>query len=92
MGNGPNDKNLYFEYSINMGDSIQEAIDSKILKELKNIITLRNIKQKDICEALNLSQSYTSELMSGKKEMSLLQLEKICEAFEIEIKLVDKYR
>lgn len=63
-----------------------------ILEELHRIISKRNIKQKDICKALNLSQSYTSELLNGKKDFSLDLLEKLCNFLEIEIKLIDKYR
>lgn len=63
-----------------------------LLEELHKIIAERNIKQKDICKALNLSQSYTSELLSGKKDFSLEILEKLCNFLNIEIKLIDKYR
>ena len=62
-----------------------------LLEEIKKIISERNIKQKDICKALNLSQSYTSELLNGKKEFSLELLEKLCNFLNVDIKLVDKY-
>lgn len=63
-----------------------------LLDELLKIIEEKNIKQKDIYKAINLSQSYTSELLSGKKEMSLSQFADICKYLNIEIKLVDKNR
>lgn len=63
-----------------------------VLEELHKIISERNIKQKDICKALNLSQSYTSELLNGKKDFSLDLLEKLCDFLQIEIKLIDNYR
>lgn len=63
-----------------------------ILEELLKIITLRNIKQKEICGALGISQSYASELLSGKKVFSISLLEKLCSYLNIEIILVDKYR
>ena len=63
-----------------------------VLEELQKIIAEQNVKQKDICTALNISQSYTSELLNGKKDFSLVLLEKLCEYLKIEIKLVDKYR
>lgn len=63
-----------------------------VLDELRKIISERNVKQKDICKALNLSQSYTSELLSGKKEMTIDLLERLCEYVNIEIKLIDKHR
>lgn len=63
-----------------------------LLSELQKKIHERNIKQKEICEALGISQSYTSELLSGKKEFSLELLEKLCDFLKLELKLVDKYR
>ena len=63
-----------------------------VLDDLKAIIASKKIKQKDICIALNLSQSYTSELLSGKKDFSISQLEKLCDFLEVDIKLIDKYR
>ncbi|MFC2603739.1 MAG: helix-turn-helix domain-containing protein [Treponema sp.] len=48
-----------------------------VLEELRKIIAEKNIKQKDICKALNISQSYTSELLNGKKEFSLRIIRKI---------------
>lgn len=63
-----------------------------VLDELRNIISERNVRQKDICKALNLSQSYTSELLSGKKEFSLDLLERLCAFLQVDIQLVDKYR
>lgn len=63
-----------------------------LLSELQKIIHKRNIKQKEICEALEISQSYTSELLNGKKEFSLELLEKLCDFLKLELKLVDKYR
>lgn len=63
-----------------------------ILDELLKILTERNVKQKDISKALNLSQSYTSELLAGKKTMSLKTFEKLCKYLDIEVKLLDKNR
>ena len=63
-----------------------------ISDDLRKIISERDIKQKDICKALGLSQSYTSELLSGKKEFSLDLLEKLCDFLQVDIRLVDKYR
>lgn len=75
-----------------MNSDNSQIVSSNLLLELKNILNARNIKQKDICEALELSQSYTSELMNEKKEISLAQFEKLCSAFNITIRLIDKYR
>lgn len=67
-------------------------MQNNILDELHKIISERNIKQKDICKALDLSQSYTSELLGGKKEFSLDLLEKLCAFLDVELKIIDKYR
>lgn len=63
-----------------------------LLDEIQKIISERNIKQKDICTALGLSQSYTSELLNGKKEFSLDLLEKLCVFLNVELKVIDKHR
>lgn len=63
-----------------------------ISDDLRKIISERGIRQKDICKALGLSQSYTSELLSGKKEFSLDLLERLCDFLQVDIKLVDKHR
>ena len=63
-----------------------------LLDELRKIIAERDIRQKDICVALGLSQSYTSELLSGKKDFSLNLLEKLCDFLQVDIRLIDKYR
>ena len=63
-----------------------------LLDELRKIIAERDIRQKDICSALGLSQSYTSELLSGKKDFSLDLLEKLCDFLQVDIRLIDKYR
>lgn len=62
------------------------------MDELRKIIAERDIRQKDICSALGLSQSYTSELLSGKKDFSLDLLEKLCDFLQVDIRLIDKYR
>lgn len=69
-----------------------DILKTMLLEELNKIISEKNLKQKDICKALNLSQSYTSELLSGKKEFSLDLLEKLCAFLNVELKIVDKNR
>ena len=66
--------------------------ETMLLDELRKIIAERDIRQKDICAALGLSQSYTSELLSGKKDFSLDLLEKLCDFLQVDIRLIDKYR
>lgn len=63
-----------------------------VLDELRGIISEKNIKQKDLCKALGLSQSYASELLNGKKAPSLALLEKLCAFLNVELKVVDKHR
>lgn len=67
-------------------------MQNNILDELHKIISEKKIKQKDICVALGLSQSYTSELLNGKKEFSLDLLEKLCAFLNVELKIIDKNR
>jgi len=62
------------------------------MEKILKIIEERNVKQKDICKALNLSQSYTSELLNRKKTLSLTLCEKLCDFLNIDIILVDKNR
>lgn len=69
-----------------------DILKTMVLDELHKIISERNIKQKDICVALGLSQSYTSELLNGKKEFSLDLLEKLCDFLNVELKIIDKNR
>ncbi|MBQ9853919.1 MAG: helix-turn-helix transcriptional regulator [Bacilli bacterium] len=45
----------------------------------------RGLKQDDLGELLDLSRSQISNLESGRRNLSLKQLEKLCEFFKIDI-------
>lgn len=61
-----------------------------LLQEINAVIKKHGLKQKDICEALGISQSYASELLNGKKEFDLSLFEKLCNFLKIEIRLIEK--
>ena len=54
-------------------------------KKLKLLRKKRNIRQDDLAEFLNLSKSQISNLESGRRNLSLSQLEKICDYFKIDM-------
>ena len=54
-------------------------------KKLKLLRKRRNIRQDDLAEFLNLSKSQISNLESGRRNLSLSQLEKICDYFKIDM-------
>lgn len=54
-------------------------------KKLKLLRKRRNIRQEDLAEFLNLSKSQISNLESGRRNLSLSQLEKLCDYFKIDI-------
>ena len=60
---------MYFE----LGDKV---------KLLRN---RRGLKQDDLAELLNLSRSQISNLENGRRNLSLKQLEKLCEYFKVDM-------
>lgn len=54
-------------------------------KKLKTLRKRRNIRQDDLAEFLNLSKSQISNLESGRRNLSLSQLEKLCDYFKIDM-------
>ena len=53
------------------------------LPRLKEVRLLKNMKQKDVCEKLNMKQSQYSRYESGEDEMKIGTLIEICEALDI---------
>ncbi len=53
------------------------------LPRLKEIRLLRNMKQKDVCELLNMKQSQYSRYESGEDEMKIGTFIEICEALNV---------
>ena len=53
------------------------------LPRLKEVRLLRNLRQKDVCERLNMKQSQYSRYESGEDEMKIGTLIEICQALNI---------
>ncbi len=53
------------------------------LPRLKEVRLLRNLRQKDVCERLNMKQSQYSRYESGEDEMKIGTLIEICQALDI---------
>lgn len=53
------------------------------LPRLKEIRLLKNMKQKDVCEILNMKQSQYSRYESGEDEMKIGTLIEICKALNV---------
>ena len=58
-------------------------------RELGNKVKLlrrrRGLKQDDLAEVLDLSRSQISNLESGRRNLSIRQLEKLCEYFKVDM-------
>lgn len=53
------------------------------LPRLKEVRILRNLRQKDICQRLNMKQSQYSRYESGEDEMKIGTFIEICQALNI---------
>ena len=53
--------------------------------KLKLLRTKRGITQDDLAQFLDLSKGQVSNLENGKRNLSLRQLEKICEFFKVDM-------
>lgn len=53
------------------------------LPRLREVRLLKNMKQKDVCEILNMKQSQYSRYESGEDEMKIGTLIEICTALNI---------
>ena len=58
---------------------------SELGKKIKLLRKRRGLKQDDLKEVLELSRSQVSNIESGRRNLSLKQLEKLCEYFKIDI-------
>lgn len=54
-------------------------------EKLKLLRTRRGITQGDLAQVLNLSKGQVSNLERGRRNLSLKQLEKICEFFKVDM-------
>lgn len=53
--------------------------------ELGKKVKLRNRRKDDLAEVLELSRSQISNLESGRRNLSLKQLERLCKSFQVDI-------
>ena len=53
--------------------------------KVKFLRNRRGLKQDDLAEVLELSRSQISNLESGRRNLSLKQLEKLCEYFQVDM-------
>lgn len=58
---------------------------SELGEKVKLIRKRRGLNQDDLAEVLNLSRSQISNLESGRRNLSVKQLEKLCEFFKIDM-------
>ena len=58
---------------------------SELGDKVKLLRNRRGLKQDDLAEVLELSRSQISNLESGRRNLSLKQLEKLCEYFQVEM-------
>ena len=60
-------------------------MDSELGDKVKLLRNRRGLKQDDLAEVLELSRSQISNLESGRRNLSLKQLEKLCEYFQVDM-------
>lgn len=58
---------------------------SDLGEKVKLLRSRRRLKQDDLAEVLELSRSQVSNLESGRRNLSLKQLEKLCEYFKVDM-------
>lgn len=56
------------------------SVIKKLGENIKKIRTKKKMSQGDICRALDMDKGYMSAIENGKKNITLLQLEKIAKA------------
>lgn len=57
----------------------------KLGQRIKELRKSRNLKQDDIADVLGLSRGQISNLENGRRNLSLKQLEKLCEFFKVDM-------
>lgn len=60
-------------------------MNSELGEKVKLLRKKRGLKQDDLAEVLKLSRSQISNLESGRRNLNLRQLEKLCEYFMVDI-------
>jgi transcriptional regulator with XRE-family HTH domain len=59
------------------------SVIKKLSKNIKKIRAQKQMSQGDICRKLNMDRGYMSAIENGKKNITLLQLEKIAGALGV---------
>lgn len=62
-----------------------DDMSSNLGEKVKQLRIRRGLKQDDLKEILQLSRSQVSNLESGRRNLSLRQLEKLCEYFKVDM-------
>ena len=58
---------------------------SELGEKIKLLRKRRNLRQDDVATILELSKCQISNLEKGRRNLSLKQLEKLCEYFQIDV-------
>jgi transcriptional regulator with XRE-family HTH domain len=62
-----------------------KQISKKLGQNIKRIRVLRKMSQGDICRALDMDRSYMSAIESGKKNITIQQLERLAQALGVSV-------
>ncbi len=68
---------MQIRYTINM------LITTRLGENIRKIRVKRKMTQGDVCRFLNMDRGYMSAIESGKKNITLLQLEKLAKALGV---------
>jgi DNA-binding Xre family transcriptional regulator len=60
---------------------------SQILKDVNNMMKLKKVPKTALAKGLKLSRQQVSNILTGKCEMSLTQLEDICSILGVKISI-----
>ena len=60
-------------------------ISKKLGQNIKKIRTIKGMSQGDICRALDMDRSYMSAIESGKKNITISQLERLAKALGVSV-------
>ena len=60
-------------------------ISKKLGQNIKKIRISKRMSQGDICRKLDMDRSYMSAIENGKKNITILQLERLAQALEVSV-------
>jgi transcriptional regulator with XRE-family HTH domain len=61
-------------------------IRNKIGQRIKKLRDIKNMSQKDLAYTADLDRSYIASIENGKRNVSIVNIEKIAKAFDINLK------